>query len=98
MRRRNWAQCEYDLLKILVSNAGRFLTQRHLIRELFGDLSREEGLRPLRSTINSLRQKLEANPARPSHIGMEPGVGYRLWTGSRRNAKLAISHFFVITR
>lgn len=75
-------QFEYELLRILLTNTGRLLTQRHLVCELWGALSGEEGLRQLRSTINSLRQKLEANPARPSHIGMEPGVGYRLWIES----------------
>ena len=73
---------EYELLKMLLTNTGRLLTQKHLVCELWGELSSEEGLRQLRSTINSLRQKLETNPARPSHIGMEPGVGYRLWTES----------------
>ena len=71
---------EYELLKVLVINAGRLLTQQRLIREVWGETSREEGLRSLRATVNSLRQKLEANPAQPRHIGTEPGVGYRLWT------------------
>ena len=73
---------EYELLKVLVINAGRLLTQRRLIHEVWGEMSSEEGLRCLRATVNSLRQKLEANPAQPRHIGTEPGVGYRLWTGS----------------
>jgi len=71
---------EYELLKVLVVNAGRLLTQRRLIREVWGEMSSEEGLRSLRATVNSLRQKLEVNPAQPRHIGTEPGVGYRLWT------------------
>lgn len=72
---------EYELLKVLVINAGRLLTQGRLIREVWGETSNEDGLRSLRSTVNGLRQKLEVNPAQPRHIGTEPGVGYRLWTG-----------------
>lgn len=75
-------ESEYDLLKVLATNAGRLLTQQHLILKVWGEVPSEEGLRQLRSTINSLRQKLEPNPARPCHIGLEPGVGYRLWTES----------------
>ena len=75
-------ESEYELLKALATNAGRLLTQRHLIREVWGELPGEEGLRQLRSTIHSLRQKLEPNPTRPPYIGLEPGVGYRLWTES----------------
>jgi len=75
-------ESEYELLRALAINAGRLLTQRHLIREVWGELPSEEGLRQLRSTIHSLRQKLEPNPTQPRHIGLEPGVGYRLWTES----------------
>lgn len=75
-------ESEFELLRALAINAGRLLTQRHLIREVWGELPSEEGLRQLRSTIHSLRQKLEPNPTQPRHIGLEPGVGYRLWTDS----------------
>jgi two-component system, OmpR family, KDP operon response regulator KdpE len=75
-------ESEYELLRALAINAGRLLTQRHLIREVWGELPGEEGLRQLRSTIHNLRQKLEPNPTRPPYIGLEPGVGYRLWTES----------------
>lgn len=73
---------EYELLRVLVTNAGRLLTQQRLIEEVWGEMSSEEGLRRLRVTVNSLRQKLEVNPSQPRHIGTEPGVGYRLWTTS----------------
>ncbi len=76
------SESEYELLKVLVINAGRLLTQRRLIREVWGEVSSEVGLRSLRTTVNSLRQKLEINPSQPRHIGTEPGVGYRLWTVS----------------
>ena len=71
---------EYELLKVLVINAGRLLTQRRIIREVWGEILSEEGLRCLHTAIKSLRQKLEANPAQPRLIETEPGVGYRLLT------------------
>jgi len=73
---------EYELLKLLVINVGRLLPQRRLIREIWGEMSSEEWLACLRGTVNSLRQKLEADPAQPRYIGTEPGIGYRLWAGS----------------
>jgi two-component system, OmpR family, KDP operon response regulator KdpE len=71
---------EYDLLKVLVLNAGRLLTQRRLTHEVWGEKRDDEALRLLRTTIGTLREKLEPDPARPRHIAMEPGVGYRLRT------------------
>ena len=76
------SESEYEVLRVLVINAGRLLTQRRLIREVWGEVSSEVGLRSLRTTVNGLRQKLEINPSQPRHIGTEPGVGYRLWTVS----------------
>jgi two-component system KDP operon response regulator KdpE len=67
---------EYQLLKILVFNAGRLMTQHRLVQEAWGERS-GEGLQMLRSTISALRQKLDANQ-HPGHIATEPGVGYRL--------------------
>lgn len=66
---------EYDLLRILVLNAGGLLTQRRLVREVWEEIGDEEGLQMLRTTISTLRQKLDA---RSCHITLEPGVGYRL--------------------
>lgn len=71
---------EYELLQALVLNAGRLLTQRRLTYEAWGEKHEDEGLRLLRTTIGTLRGKLERDPARPRHIAMEPGVGYRLRT------------------
>jgi two-component system, OmpR family, KDP operon response regulator KdpE len=71
---------EYELLKVLVLNAGRLLTQRRLTHEVWGEKHDDEALRLLRTTIGTLREKLEPDPARPRHIAMEPGVGYRLRT------------------
>jgi two-component system KDP operon response regulator KdpE len=70
---------EYDLLQVLVLNAGRLLTQRRLTFEAWKAKGEDEGPRLLRTTIGTLRGKLERDPARPRHIVMEPGVGYRLW-------------------
>jgi two-component system, OmpR family, KDP operon response regulator KdpE len=69
---------EYDLLRVLVLNAGRLLTQRRLAREIWSESDEAEALQLLRTTISSLRGKLENDPARPRHIVTEPGVGYRL--------------------
>ena len=69
---------EYDLLKVLVFNAGRLLTQHRLAREVWGEKSDDSTLQMLRTTISTLRQKLDANRSHPGHIAMEPGVGYRL--------------------
>lgn len=72
---------EYDLLKILVSNAGRLLTQHRLAQEVWGQKSDDTALQMLRTTISTLRQKLDADRAHPGHIATEPGVGYRLRIG-----------------
>jgi two-component system, OmpR family, KDP operon response regulator KdpE len=69
---------EYDLLKVLVFNAGRLLTQHRLAREVWGQKSDDSALLTLRTTISTLRQKLDANRPLPGHIATEPGVGYRL--------------------
>jgi len=68
---------EYNLLKILVLNAGRLLTQGRLAKEIWGERS-DDALQMLRTTIRSLRQRLDANSSQPGHIATEPGVGYRL--------------------
>jgi two-component system, OmpR family, KDP operon response regulator KdpE len=68
---------EYQLLKILVFNAGRLMTQQRLAQEAWGKRT-GEGLQMLRTTISALRQKLDTNQADPGHIATEPGVGYRL--------------------
>ena len=68
---------EFKLLATLVRNAGRVLTHRHLLREVWGPQSADES-HYLRVYMNQLRQKLEAEPARPRYLLTEPGVGYRL--------------------
>ena len=68
---------EYDLLRVLVMNAGKVLTHRQLLRELWG-LGYEQETHMLRVNISNLRRKLEPDPTRPHYIRTEPGVGYRL--------------------
>jgi two-component system, OmpR family, KDP operon response regulator KdpE len=68
---------EYDLLRVLVMQAGRVLTHRQLLQLVWGAGYEGEN-HLLRVTIGHLRQKLEPNPARPRWIITEPGVGYRL--------------------
>jgi two-component system, OmpR family, KDP operon response regulator KdpE len=70
---------EYQLLKVLVLNAGKLMTQRHLASDVWGRHD-NEALHLLRTTIGSLRQKLETDPVRPRHIATESGVGFRLRT------------------
>jgi two-component system KDP operon response regulator KdpE len=68
---------EYDILQQLVLHAGRVLTHRHLLREVWG-IDSGGDIQYLRVYIRQLRQKLEADPERPVHILTEAGVGYRL--------------------
>jgi two-component system KDP operon response regulator KdpE len=68
---------EFELLRHLVAHAGKVLTHRHLLREVWGPAHSDE-VQYLRVFIRGLRQKLEPNPTRPTHILTELGVGYRL--------------------
>ena len=68
---------EYDLLRVLVQNAGRVITQRQLLRLVWG-LSYEAEAHLLRVNMSNLRRKIEPDPTRPHYILTEPGVGYRL--------------------
>ena len=68
---------EYGLLRVLVIHAGKVLTRRHLLREVWGAEYGDE-LHMLHVNISNLRRKIEPDPARPQLIITEPGVGYRL--------------------
>ncbi|HEV8605941.1 MAG TPA: response regulator [Tepidisphaeraceae bacterium] len=68
---------EFRLLSVLVKNAGKVLTHRQLLREVWGPQSNEE-THYLRVYMNQLRQKLESDSARPIYLLTESGVGYRL--------------------
>ncbi len=68
---------EYDLLRVLVMNAGRVLTHHQLLRQVWG-VGFDEEAHMLRVNISNLRRKIEPDPTRPRYIMTEPGVGYRL--------------------
>jgi two-component system KDP operon response regulator KdpE len=67
---------EYDLLRVLVTYAGKVITHRQLLRQVWGD--GYEDMHILRVNISNLRAKVEPDPSRPTYIHTEPGVGYRL--------------------
>ena len=66
---------EYELLRVLVQHAGKVLTTRFLLGELWSDLTDAQYLRVY---VRQLRHKIEANPERPHYILTETGIGYRL--------------------
>ena len=66
---------EYDILRLLVAHAGKVLTHKMILRDVWGEAA---DVQYLRIYIRTLRQKLEANPEQPSLIQTEQGVGYRL--------------------
>jgi two-component system, OmpR family, KDP operon response regulator KdpE len=68
---------EYRLLSVLIANAGRVMTHRQLLREVWGP-SHAEQAHYLRIYMGHLRQKLEVDPAQPQHLLTETAVGYRL--------------------
>ena len=68
---------EYALLRMFVQHAGKVLTHRQLLREVWGP-EYENEVQYLRVYMTMLRKKLEADPANPKLLVTEPGVGYRL--------------------
>jgi two-component system KDP operon response regulator KdpE len=68
---------EYDLLKFLITHAGKVLTHGQILSQVWGR-GYEQETHLLRVNISNLRRKLEPDPTRPSYILTEPGVGYRL--------------------
>jgi two-component system KDP operon response regulator KdpE len=68
---------EYALLRLFVQHAGKVLTHRQILREVWGPNAVEQ-THYLRVYVAHLREKLESEPARPRLIVTEPGVGYRL--------------------
>ena len=66
---------EYELLRVLVQHAGKVLTHRFLLRELWDELTDAQYLRVY---VRQLRQKIEADPERPQFVVTETGIGYRL--------------------
>ena len=70
------SQKEYDLLRLFVAHAGKVLTHRFILREVWGGA--EAQVQYLRVYIRALRQKIEAAPELPRYILTEQGVGYRM--------------------
>ncbi len=68
---------EYKLLAFMVRNAGKVLTHRQLLRQVWGPEYGDEN-HYVRVYVAQLRHKIEADPARPRYLRTEPGVGYRL--------------------
>jgi len=66
---------EYDLLRMFVQHAGKVLTHKFLLGELWDDLTDAQYLRVY---VRQLRQKIEINPERPQYILTETGIGYQL--------------------
>ncbi|MEY9107969.1 two-component system KDP operon response regulator KdpE [Bradyrhizobium yuanmingense] len=69
---------EYDLLRVLVQHAGKVLTHRFLLMELWDELTDAQYLRVY---VRQLRQKIEADPEQPQYVLTETGIGYRLKAG-----------------
>jgi two-component system KDP operon response regulator KdpE len=67
---------EYDILRALVTYAGKVLTNRQILRQVWGEGYND--LHILRVNVSNLRHKIEPDPSRPTYIHTEPGVGYRL--------------------
>lgn len=68
---------EFEVLKILVREHGKVVSQAQLLRQVWGATADDQG-HYVRIYVNQLRKKIEADPANPKHIVTEPGVGYRL--------------------
>ena len=66
---------EYELLRLFVAHAGKVLTHRHILREVWGS---DTDVQYLRIYVRALRQKIEPDPEQPIHILTETGVGYRM--------------------
>lgn len=66
---------EYDLLRVLVQHAGKVLTHKFLLHELWDELTDAQYLRVY---VRQLRQKIEADAERPQYVLTETGIGYRL--------------------
>jgi two-component system KDP operon response regulator KdpE len=70
---------EYDIIRVLVQHAGRVLTHRQILREVWG-IPYETETHLLRVNVSNLRRKIEPDPNQPRYVITDPGVGYRLKT------------------
>jgi two-component system KDP operon response regulator KdpE len=68
---------EYEILRLLLQNAGKVITHRQLLSKVWG-AAYESEMHILRVNISNLRRKIEPDPSRPHYLLTEPGVGYRI--------------------
>lgn len=68
---------EYEILRLLLQNAGKVITHRQLLVQVWGTAYESE-MHILRVNISNLRRKIEPDPTRPHYLLTEPGVGYRI--------------------
>ena len=73
---------EWDLLRVLMTNAGRTLTHQHLFTQVWSGRKFGDAQQYLRVYVAHLRRKIEADTLRPRYILTEPGVGYRFVTAA----------------
>ncbi len=72
---------EFEVLSLLTKNHGKVMTHYNLVRQVWGDGSMESDIQTLRVTMANLRRKIEKDPAQPSYILTEIGIGYRFIEG-----------------
>jgi len=78
----NITPTEYDVLRLLVLNAGNVVTHKQILQTVWAKSEDLEGvMHLLRVTISNLRSKIETDPDRPVYVLTEPGIGYRLRSG-----------------
>lgn len=77
---------EYSLLRLLARSAGKVVTHRQILKEVWGP-NYVEQIHYLRVYIAHLREKIEAHPAQPELLVTEPGIGYRLLAQPPESAK-----------
>lgn len=68
---------EYEILRVLVRHAGKVITHRQMLQEVWG-VTVGQDVHMLRVNMSNVRRKIEPDPSRPRYIVTEPGVGYRL--------------------
>jgi two-component system KDP operon response regulator KdpE len=87
MERVHLTPIEWDLLRVLMTHAGRTLTHQQLFHEVWSGRQFGDAQQYLRVYVAHLRRKIEADSLRPRYIMTEPGVGYRFTTGSELAAQ-----------
>ena len=68
---------EYELLRYFIVNRGKMLTHKQILKDVWGN-AHVDDMQYLRVYVSQLREKIEADSAKPSYIITEPGIGYRM--------------------